>query len=97
MIFLLDQIKTFFSMLLFGFFSGFIFNIYQIILHRFRFKRFIIHIFDIVFSVLLGVSGFILLIYINNGSLRFYVILAITIGFLIYNSIVHRIRKTGLG
>lgn len=93
MIFLMDQIRTFLFMLIFGFVVGMTFNLYQIILHRFNFKRFIVHISDIIFSLILGVSGFILLICVNHGNMRFYVILAIILGFCIYNYLAYSIRK----
>lgn len=94
MIFLLDQVKTFISMLIFGFFTGFIFNLYQLIIHRFKLRRYIIHISDTLFSIILGIVGFVLLIYINHGILRFYVILAIIIGFAIFYSVVNYVKKT---
>mgnify|MGYP000406885573 CR=1 FL=1 len=97
MILLLDQVKTFFCMLVFGFFSGLIFNLYQVIIHHLKLKRVLVHISDIIFSIVLGVSGFLLLIYINNGNLRFYVILAIVIGFGLYYSISNFIHKTKIG
>jgi len=68
-------------MLLFGFTAGLAFRLYQAVLHKWKIKRFIIHILDIFFSILLGISGFLFLIFINHGDLRFYVILAIIVGF----------------
>jgi len=94
MVFLFDQIRTFFYMLIFGFFSALIFNLYQFIIHRYKLRRFIIHISDTFFSIILGILGFLLLIYINNGNLRFYVILAIIIGFVICYSLVNYLKKT---
>jgi len=94
MVFLFDQIRTFFSMLIFGFFSALIFNLYQLIIHRFKLRRFIIHISDILFSIIFGILGFLLLIEINHGNLRFYVILGIIIGFVIYYSLVNYLKKT---
>ncbi len=93
MIFLIDQIKTFICMLIFGFFTGLIFNLYQFIIHHFKLKRFLIHISDTLFSIILGILGFLLLIYINHGILRFYVILAIIIGFAIYYSVANYVKK----
>ncbi|MFP4016071.1 MAG: spore cortex biosynthesis protein YabQ [Halanaerobiales bacterium] len=95
MIFLIDQIKTFFCMLLFGISVGVLFNIYQVFIHRLKLKRFIIHITDVIFSLILGITGFLILININYGNLRFYVILAIVLGFICYYSLSNYIRKMG--
>ncbi len=78
-------------MLLFGFCAGLAFRLYQAILHKWKIKRIIIHVLDIFFSILLGITGFLLLILINHGNLRFYVILAIVIGFSI-NFLLFRAR-----
>ncbi|MFP4660665.1 MAG: spore cortex biosynthesis protein YabQ [Halanaerobiales bacterium] len=93
MIFLIDQIKTFFCMLLFGVSVGLIFNIYQVFLHHVKPKRIIIHIIDVIISLILGVTGFLLLLNINYGNLRSYVILAIIFGFIIYYSLSNYICK----
>ncbi|MFW6022515.1 MAG: spore cortex biosynthesis protein YabQ [Halanaerobiaceae bacterium] len=93
MLLLLEQIRSFFWMFLFGFFTGAIFNIYQVCIHRKKIKRPFLHILDILFSLLIGLSGFILLLYVNFGVVRFYVILAIILGFSIYYSLSRIISK----
>lgn len=93
MVFLLGQVRTFFFMLIFGFFSGLLFNIYQRIVYRFGFKKSVLHISDLLFGILLGSLGFLLLICINHGNLRFYVILAIILGFIIYSLLFNNSSK----
>jgi spore cortex biosynthesis protein YabQ len=84
-------------MLLFGFFAGLFFRIYQSILHKWKIKRKVIHILDILFSILIGLAGFVLLIFINYGDLRFYIILAIIIGFSISILLFSSGKKTWPG
>lgn len=81
MLFLLEQIRTFCLMFVFGFFTGLVFKIYQFILYKYKIKKVIIHLSDLIFSIVTGMIGFLLLIYINGAYLRFYVIIAIISGF----------------
>lgn len=90
MLLLFDQIRTFLFMFLFGFFSGFLFNIYQKIIDRCKIKKFLIHISDLSFSILLGILGFLILVFLNNGNFRFYVILAIILGLGVYYTLMKK-------
>ncbi|WP_459170123.1 spore cortex biosynthesis protein YabQ [Natronospora cellulosivora (SeqCode)] len=82
---LYEQVRTFLGMSLYGFLAGLLFHIYQYLINKFRLKKYILHIFDFLFIFLLAIFAFIFLLYINEGSFRFYVILAILLGILLYN------------
>lgn len=94
MLFLLEQIRTFCLMSVFGFFSGLVFRIYQLLVHKYKIKKVIIHLSDLVFSIMTGMIGFLLLIYINGGNLRFYVIIAIISGFAL-SLLLFKLSKRG--
>jgi len=81
-------------MSVFGFFSGLVFRIYQLLVHKYKIKKVIIHLSDLVFSIMTGMIGFLLLIYINGGNLRFYVIIAIISGFAL-SLLLFKLSKRG--
>lgn len=93
MLLLLEQIKTFFLMSLFGFFTGLAFKIYQLIISKNSLNGVIIHLSDLIISIVFGIIGFLFLIYINGGDLRFYVILAILSGFVICLLLIKLLSK----
>ena len=84
MAFLLDQFSTFLVMLLYGLLIGGVFNIYQYTLKKMKPIRIWIHISDVLMSLIMGLVGFVLLLYVNKGEFRFYVLLAIIMGFSLF-------------
>ncbi|MFW5992044.1 MAG: spore cortex biosynthesis protein YabQ [Halanaerobiaceae bacterium] len=82
--FLFNQLKTFFVMLTFGIIAGAVFNFYQYILHSLKLKKIWINLMDIIISLVMGITGFGFLLLVNRGEMRFYVLLAILLGFSLY-------------
>lgn len=89
---LLKQIETFFVMLAYGLLGGLVFNLYQYILNKFNFKKIWINITDIALCLIMGLTGFGFLIFVNKGELRFYVLIAIVLGFILYHMLKKMLR-----
>ncbi|MDF2947878.1 MAG: spore cortex biosynthesis protein YabQ [Bacillales bacterium] len=88
---LTTQFATMISMILMGIFLGISFDSYKILLRR-RFSSSISKfINDIFFWLIYCIILFLVLFYINEGALRFYVFLAIACGFSIYKSLIESI------
>jgi|LSQX01.1.fsa_nt_gb spore cortex biosynthesis protein YabQ len=65
----------------YGFILSLVFMIYQSFVHRYKIKKIMLHLSDLIFFIMTGLIGFILLLHINGGYLRFYVFIAIFSGF----------------
>ena len=78
------QLYNFFIFIILGIIISFIFDIFRILRKKFKTSNFITYIEDILFWV---ISGFLIMISIfrfNNGELRFYLFIGLSIGILIY-------------
>ena len=83
--FLLEQVSTFLIMFGFGIFLGILFDLYRRLVRKLKPGRAWISLADLIFTLLTGLAGFILLIFANWGELRFYILLSILLGFVIYH------------
>lgn len=81
-----EQLAGFFLMLFFGFFIGIVFNLYYIFFRKNMKKKkiYLVYVFDILFGIIVGVLGFIVLFYFNYGDFRFYILISIFLGLYIY-------------
>lgn len=86
------QLRTFLAMLLYGFLAAFLFYTYQKLIKKFHVKKTLLHILDLFFCLFTAVAGFLLLFYINQGSFRFYVILAIFLGICLYILLKNKLK-----
>ncbi len=81
----LNQVYAFLIMFFYGVFIGFVFDIYLKIAGSIRKRwQWLFDIFDILFGLITGFMGFVLLLYANRGNLRIFVFLAIFTGFIMY-------------
>ncbi|MFW6034696.1 MAG: spore cortex biosynthesis protein YabQ [Halothermotrichaceae bacterium] len=78
---LYEQFYSFLLMFCFGVGIGIFFIIYQKLINKFSIKSYLLHLLDIIFSILIGVNGLIILVIANRGQFRFYIVLAILLGF----------------
>ncbi len=78
------QLHTFLIMAGLGFVLGLIFHLYQVFIKKMRLSKKWLPVMDISLGVLTGLIGFSVLIFTNYGDLRFFVIISILLGLLLY-------------
>ncbi len=78
------QLEAFFLTMILGLCSGVILHYYQILIRNARVPRFYLYVSDLIFWVLMVIVVFIGMLYINQGEMRSYVLIALIIGGLIY-------------
>lgn len=80
------QTQWFTMLLMFGsgFFIGIILDFYRVLTVRFRLRRWLISLIDLLYWMVSAVLVFSLLFWSNWGELRFYFFVAVCLGFLIY-------------
>lgn len=67
-----------------GFFIGIILDFYRVLTVRFRIRKWLISLIDLIYWMVSAVLVFGLLFWSNWGELRFYFFVAVCLGFLIY-------------
>ncbi len=93
--FLVGQIHTFLIMLGLGFLLGVLFHLYQIFLKKSRIGRKWLAFMDILFGIVTGIIGFSILVFANYGELRFFILISILTGLLLYFYVARIILKKG--
>jgi spore cortex biosynthesis protein YabQ len=81
---LVIQSYTFILMFIFGVTLGVSFDVYRFLLKYIKLYKMWINIIDFCFWILEASIAFFVLVFANWGELRFYVFLAILIGFYLY-------------
>ncbi|MGI6467622.1 MAG: hypothetical protein GXZ09_09635 [Syntrophomonadaceae bacterium] len=84
MLWLLAQIKPFVLTLLVGLITGMVFQFYQYSMALSSCSRWLLYMFDFLVWVLILLLVFALLLIINQGEIRIYIILALFGGILLY-------------
>ena len=82
--FLSVEVYLFIVYLLCGIAIGMFFDIFRVLRRSFKTPDLVTYIEDVIFGVLTGVFLIIMLFVLNNGELRFYIFIAITLGLAIY-------------
>lgn len=85
-----SQTKIFCIFFLLGLFINLIFDIFRGIRKSFKFTNIVVFLQDILF---LGISGFLFfrtLLVFNNGEIRFFMLIALTLGICIYSLTISR-------
>lgn len=67
-----------------GILIGILFDLFRILRKSFKTPDAITYIQDIIFGILTGIFLIFILFIFNNGELRFYIFLALTIGLILY-------------
>lgn len=81
---LANQIQAFTLTLLLGLITGGIFHYYQLFIRNAKVGRYSLYIMDFFLWILIITLVFWAMIYINQGEIRFYVLIAMLMGILIY-------------
>ncbi len=81
---LASQIQSFFLTLVLGLITGVIFHYYQLFIRQARVGRYILYLMDLFLWLLIIALVFWAMVGINQGEVRFYVLLALLMGILLY-------------
>lgn len=81
---LLSQLEAFVLTLVLGLLTGTIFHFYQVVIRVARVSRYVLYALD--FSLWIIIIGLVFLgmLFINQGEMRIYVLIALLLGILIY-------------
>lgn len=100
MSFVSDQIYVFSATLYGGVIIGFIYDLYRIFRCLFKPKKIATIIQDLVFWIVISIAAVVVLLFSNDGQLRFYTFLGFITGAFLYNKIlshfVIRMMITGI-
>jgi len=88
---LINQFYTFVIMFIFGIVMGVFFNIYQHIANNIR-NRMLVNTMDILMGVLAAIAAFCVLLYVNWGLFRFYILIAIFGGIVCYFKVIKKLH-----
>lgn len=80
-----EQIYIFLATLYGGIVIGFIYDLYRIIRCIFRPKKLATFIQDFIFWLVISVAAMMVLLFSNDGEIRFYTFLGFVVGVLLYN------------
>ena len=81
---LLFQLQTFFLTGLTGIAAGFIFHYYQLTIRKARIGKYFLYIMDLIWWVFILLIIFAAMLLINQGEIRFYIILTLLAGVIVY-------------
>jgi len=81
---LANQIQAFGLTLVLGLITGVIFHYYQLFIRQARVGRYSLYLMDLVLWLLIITLVFWAMIWINQGEVRFYILVALLTGILIY-------------
>ena len=89
------DVRFFFASVLLGVFAALAYDLLRVFRRFWRQSLFFVSFQDFVFWFLLGLSGFLLIYRYNDGVLRFFVLLGIGIGALLYYETLGRVFVSG--
>ncbi|MGI6538097.1 MAG: spore cortex biosynthesis protein YabQ [Caldicoprobacterales bacterium] len=78
------QAYVFLSTVYAGFIIGFLYDCCRMVRKMIRAGKIITGLLDLLFWAVIGLFSFLLLFYINNGTVRFYTIFGFVIGWILY-------------
>mgnify|MGYP005763202703 CR=1 FL=1 len=79
-----EQAYIFFIFIINGFLIGFLFDLFRILRKSFKTSDFVTYIEDICFWILTGLLILYSIFKFNSGEIRFYILIAILIGVIVY-------------
>ncbi|WZL75073.1 spore cortex biosynthesis protein YabQ [Clostridiaceae bacterium 35-E11] len=95
MSFVSDQMYVFSATLYGGIVIGFIYDLYRIFRRLFKPKKIAAIIQDLIFWIVISIAAVMVLLFSNDGQLRFYTFLGFITGALLYNKILsHIVMRT---
>ena len=84
------QLEAFFFTLILGLFSACILHFYQTLIWKAKVTKLFLYILDLLFSIMMVMLVFLGMLYINQGEMRSYVLIALIVGGIIYFRILSR-------
>ena len=81
---LLGQIEAFILTLVLGLLTGTIFHFYQELIRAARVSRYVLYFLDFFLWIIIITLVFLGMLFINQGEMRIYVLIALVLGILIY-------------
>ena len=81
---LLGQIEAFILTLILGLLTGTIFHFYQGVIHAARVSRYALYVLDFCLWIIIIALVFLSMLFINQGEMRIYVLIALLLGIIIY-------------
>ena len=76
-----------------GVFAGFILQNYQMVIRITAIKKYALYVLDLIFWIFMIVLVFLGMLYINQGEMRSYVLIALIIGAIIYYRLMSHILE----
>jgi len=80
----LFQLQAFVLTSLLGVVAGLIFHFYQTTIRKAGVNRIILYVFDVIIWILMIIIVFLAMLFINEGEMRVYVLLALIAGIILY-------------
>ena len=81
---LLGQVEAFILTLVLGLLTGTIFHFYQELVRAARVSRYVLYFLDFSLWIIIIALVFLGMLFINQGEMRIYVLIALVLGILIY-------------
>lgn len=81
---LLGQIEAFILTLVLGLLTGTIFHFYQELIRAARVSRYVLYLLDFSLWIIIIALVFLGMLFINQGEMRIYVLVALVLGIIIY-------------
>ncbi|MDD3894131.1 MAG: spore cortex biosynthesis protein YabQ [Syntrophomonadaceae bacterium] len=81
---LLFQLQTFILTGLTGIAAGFIFHYYLLTIRKARIGKYFLYILDLILWIFILIMVFAAMLFINQGEIRFYVLLTLLAGVIVY-------------
>lgn len=91
------QIETFVLTMVLGIVTGSIFHFYQAVIRSARVSRCVLYILDFSLWIIIIVLVFLSMLFINQGEMRIYVLIALLLGIIIYYRRFARRFAAGVG
>lgn len=81
---LFSQLQTFILTGLLGIIAGLIFHYYQLTVRKARLSRYFLYILDIILWIFMLTLVFSVMLLINQGEIRFFILLTLLAGIIVY-------------
>ncbi|MGI6422081.1 MAG: spore cortex biosynthesis protein YabQ [Syntrophomonadaceae bacterium] len=84
------QLEAFFYTMILGLFAALILHYYQTLIKKAKAAKLFLYLLDLLFWVMMVMLVFLGMLYINQGEMRSYVLIALIVGGIIYFRILSR-------
>ncbi len=84
------QLEAFFFTMILGLCSAFILHYYQTLIRKAKTTKVFLYLLDLLFWVMMVIVVFLGMLYINQGEMRSYVLIALIVGGIVYFRVLSR-------